>query len=92
MAFLREVDCDVLIYGNSHEAKITQIEGKYLVSPGSMTGAFSPFKQDTVPSFILIEYKGDGTELTLYVYKFINGQMDIGQTDISKEVWFKILE
>ena len=36
------------------------------------------------PSFILIEYKGSASKLTLYVYKFIDGQMDIGQTDIIK--------
>jgi len=70
---MREADCDVLIYGNTHEAKIKKIEGKFLVSPGSMTGAFCPFKSETVPSFILIEYKGDAAELTLYVYKFIDG-------------------
>ena len=43
IAFLREIDCDLLIYGHTHTAKISQKEGKYLVSPGSMTGAFSPF-------------------------------------------------
>merc|ERR1719262_344120 len=49
-----------------------------------MTGAFSPFSPKAIPSFILIEYKGSASMLTLYVYKFIDGQMDIGQTDIIK--------
>ena len=44
----------------------------------------SKFFRDATPSFILIEYKGSASTLTLYVYKFVDGQMDIGQTDIIK--------
>jgi len=75
MTYLRQTDCDILIYGNTHEAMITKKlkEGKFLVSPGSMTGAFSPFNPKTVPSFILIEYKKDGSEMKLYVYRFVDG-------------------
>jgi len=47
-----------------------------------MTGAFSPFCVNAVPSFILIEYKNGAKELTLYVYKYIMGSDGKMVTDI----------
>ena len=40
----RQLDCDFLISGHTHETKIAKLDNKYLINPGSVTGAFSPIK------------------------------------------------
>ncbi len=42
------------------------------------------YHRKAVPSFILIEYKGSASKLTLYVYTYGPDGVDIGQTDIVK--------
>ena len=42
---MRQLDCDFLISGHTHEQKISKIEKKYLINPGSVTGAYSPIKK-----------------------------------------------
>jgi vacuolar protein sorting-associated protein 29 len=37
----RQLDVDMLIWGGSHRVEAYQLEGKFFVSPGSATGAFS---------------------------------------------------
>jgi vacuolar protein sorting-associated protein 29 len=42
--YQRELGCDILISGHTHESKITTFDGKFFVNPGSATGAYSPLK------------------------------------------------
>jgi vacuolar protein sorting-associated protein 29 len=44
-SFLRENNLDILISGHTHEQKISQIDNKYLINPGSVTGVFGPTKR-----------------------------------------------
>lgn len=39
--YLRELDADVLICGNTHQQKVKQVDKKYIINPGSATGAYS---------------------------------------------------
>ena len=39
--FVRENNLDILISGHTHEQKISLIDGKYLINPGSATGVFN---------------------------------------------------
>lgn len=41
-AFLRELDADVLICGNTHQIKVKPVDKKYIINPGSATGAYTP--------------------------------------------------
>ena len=50
----RQLDCDILISGHTHELAIEQYDGRYLVNPGSTTGAFSGINSAPRPSFLLM--------------------------------------
>jgi vacuolar protein sorting-associated protein 29 len=37
----RKLDVDILITGHTHKNEVFEYEGKYMVNPGSITGAYS---------------------------------------------------
>jgi vacuolar protein sorting-associated protein 29 len=55
----RQMDVDVLLVGGSHRFEAYEMEGKFFVSPGSATGAFStgwwPDGEEPIPSFVLMD-------------------------------------
>ena len=53
-AVQRQLDCDVLIHGHTHEFSVQQYDGKYFINPGSATGAYSALSSNCQPSFILM--------------------------------------
>ena len=71
----RQLDCDILISGHTHEASITQYDGKYFINPGSGTGAYSSTNSSPKASFILIAVQGD--DIVAFTYQMINDQVDI---------------
>jgi vacuolar protein sorting-associated protein 29 len=54
----KELDVDILISDGMGKSSIVNYEGKHLLNPGSLTGAFSPLG-DNKPSFILLAINGD---------------------------------
>lgn len=42
---LRELDADILISGHTHDQVASKIDKKFILNPGSMTGAYSPLKR-----------------------------------------------
>ena len=62
----RELDCDLLVSGYTHQLSVNVKENKLYVNPGSISGALSPLMEDSYPSFILMALQGD--ELTIYSY------------------------
>jgi vacuolar protein sorting-associated protein 29 len=50
----RELDCEMLITGHTHEMKHSQLHNTHFVNPGSMTGAFSPLRAEVPPSFLIL--------------------------------------
>ena len=71
-ALQRKLDCDVLITGHTHIAEIFKSENnKLFINPGSLTGVYSPISPVSVPSFALLEIKGDG-KITCFFYKLID--------------------
>ncbi len=50
----RQLDCDILVSGNTHQLSISQYDGKYFINPGSLTGAFSLINSAPRPSFVLL--------------------------------------
>ena len=53
--FQRKLDCDILISGSTHKFKAEEVDGKYFINPGSITGAFSGTDPDPTPSFVLMD-------------------------------------
>ncbi|KAM9925918.1 hypothetical protein OXX59_003563 [Metschnikowia pulcherrima] len=41
LAFAREIDVDILVWGGTHRVEAYTLDGKFFISPGSATGAFS---------------------------------------------------
>lgn len=62
----RSLGCDILISGHSHKNNIKVKENKLYINPGSISGAFSPLIEDSVPSFILMVLQGE--EAIIYLY------------------------
>jgi vacuolar protein sorting-associated protein 29 len=44
-SYLRDINVDILICGHTHVQKLTKIDDKYIINPGSITGALSPLAQ-----------------------------------------------
>jgi vacuolar protein sorting-associated protein 29 len=84
---LRELGGDILIYGNSHVNDIFQCQtGKYLISPGSVTGAPNYLADATpdvvVPSFMLMAVQGPSA--AIYVYELVDGKANVAMSEIRK--------
>ena len=45
---MRDLECDILISGQTHKCSIHCIDGRYLINPGSATGAYSGLSEYTV--------------------------------------------
>ena len=39
---MKETDADILISGQTHEAKLSKIDKRYFINPGSITGSYGP--------------------------------------------------
>jgi len=85
VAYLREYEADVIICGHTHEQKVKAVGKKYIINPGSATGAYTPlckyfnelFKKyrNVVPSFIILEFKEHS--LTAFMYSLIEDEVKI---------------
>ncbi|GKT36785.1 putative multi-domain containing protein [Aduncisulcus paluster] len=66
---LRELDCDILITGNTHELAVVESDGRFIINPGSATGAFegSTPREGHKPSFVLMDISD--SKLSLYIYR-----------------------
>ena len=55
----RQLDVDVLLWGGTHRFEAYELEGKFFVNPGSITGAMTtnpwPESEDPTPSFVLMD-------------------------------------
>ena len=78
----RELECDILVHGHTHQMNIETIDGKYIVNPGSATGAYTPTKSDVVPSFIIIAFQGK--EVTVFIYELVDGNVSVNKSQFSK--------
>jgi predicted phosphodiesterase len=57
-ALQRQLDVDILITGHTHKTEVYEYEKKYIINPGSATGAYSATSSGVVPSFVLMAIKG----------------------------------
>ena len=73
----RELGCDILLYGHTHELKIKAHNNILFVNPGSISGAFSPSIKETSPSFIIMAIQDDFIGIYLYILNKENGEFDI---------------
>jgi len=58
-------------------------DGRFYVSPGSATGAFSAVVGDEVdPSFLLMDIQG--SVVTTYIYRLIEGEVKVEKVEYRK--------
>ena len=63
----RELGCDILLSGHTHQISIQAKDKKFYINPGSISGAFSHIIADPSPSFVLIMLQGEEARAYLYV-------------------------
>ena len=63
----RELGCDILLSGHTHQISIQAKDKKFYINPGSISGAFSHLIADPSPSFVLIMLQGEEARAYLYV-------------------------
>eukprot|EP00825_Cyclidium_porcatum_P042651 TRINITY_DN5884_c0_g1_i4.p1 TRINITY_DN5884_c0_g1~~TRINITY_DN5884_c0_g1_i4.p1 ORF type:complete len:165 (-),score=31.61 TRINITY_DN5884_c0_g1_i4:145-639(-) len=72
---------DRLISGHTHEMKVSKLDKKFLINPGSTTGAYSPLRKDAIPTFMILEFKEKTIEVYLYQLT-ANDELKIDQTQL----------
>jgi len=79
----RQLDCDILVIGHTHKNEVYQYQQKYIINPGSATGAYSPFTSNVIPSFVLMAVKGN--KVVTYVYELKDGEVNVSKSEFTKQ-------
>ncbi|KAL0228605.1 hypothetical protein RCL1_004748 [Eukaryota sp. TZLM3-RCL] len=66
---IRQLNCDILVTGHTHEPLVFVAEGKLIINPGSATGSPHPLKENVVPSFALLDIRGSVVNIFFYEWK-----------------------
>ena len=77
----RELDCDILASGFTHQLSVNTKEGKLYINPGSLSGALSPLVEDSIPSFILMALQGEEAIIYSYVLNDKAQKFEVGQIE-----------
>eukprot|EP00455_Lapot_gusevi_P016884 TRINITY_DN1885_c0_g1_i1.p1 TRINITY_DN1885_c0_g1~~TRINITY_DN1885_c0_g1_i1.p1 ORF type:complete len:159 (-),score=58.78 TRINITY_DN1885_c0_g1_i1:270-746(-) len=78
----RQLDVDILITGHTHKHEVFEYEKKYIINPGSATGAYSAFTSDVIPSFVLMAIKGN--KVVTYVYELRDNDVSVSKSEFTK--------
>jgi vacuolar protein sorting-associated protein 29 len=80
----RELDCDILLSGQTHEVKVEVLDNKLYINPGSISGAFSNCVSDPSPSFVLMVLQGTEAIIYLYVLNDRTQKFDVNKIEYTK--------
>ena len=80
----RELGCDILLSGHTHQIGVKVKEKKFYISPGSISGAFSHLIADPNPSFILMILQGEEAIVYLYVLNDKSQKFELSKIEFSK--------
>lgn len=80
----RQLNCDILITGQTHKFEAYEQENRFYVNPGSITGSYSPVgdEKDHVPSFILMDIQSN--TVVTYVYQLIEDEVKVERIEFKK--------
>lgn len=83
----RLLDVDILITGHTHRNEVYKYEDRYIINPGSATGAYSTLPQNgnnnIIPSFVLMAIKGN--KVVTYVYELRDGEVNVSKSEFIKQ-------
>ena len=77
----RELDCDILASGYTHQLSANIKENKLYLNPGSISGALSTLNEDCIPSFILMVLQGEDATIYSYVLSDKTKKFEVGQME-----------
>ena len=80
----RELGCDILLSGHTHQISIKAKDKKFYINPGSISGAFSHLIADPNPSFVLMVLQGEEAIVYLYVLNEKKQHFDVNKMEFSK--------
>lgn len=80
----RELGCDILLWGHSHQIDVKVREGKFYINPGSISGAFSYNSPDPTPSFVLMILQGEDAIVYSYCLNDKKAKFDVSKLEFSK--------
>jgi vacuolar protein sorting-associated protein 29 len=80
----RELDCDILLSGNTHEVCVKVSDNKLYINPGSISGAFSDSIADPSPSFILMVLQGPEAIIYIYTLNDRTQKFDVNKIEFTK--------
>ena len=67
--------------GHTHQSSITTVDGRCLINPGSLTGAYSSTMSAPRPSFCLLSIQGEETEA--FMYELVNEEVVVKSMQLS---------
>jgi vacuolar protein sorting-associated protein 29 len=80
----RQLGCDILLSGHTHQNSVNVFDGSYFINPGSISGAFSPMLPASVPSFVLMVIQGDYAIIYLYELNDKTKKFDVTKMEFTK--------
>jgi len=80
----RELGCDIMLSGHTHQIDINVKGKKLFINPGSVSGAFSYTSADPNPSFVLMILQGEDAIIYLYVLNDKNEKYELKKYHYSK--------
>ena len=80
----RELDCDILLSGHTHEINVKAVDNKLYINPGTISGAFSNIVSDPSPSFVLMVLQGTEAIIYLYVLNDRTQKFDVNKIEYTK--------
>ena len=80
----RELDCDILLSGHTHEVNLKVLDNKLYINPGTISGAFSNSIADPSPSFVLMVLQGQEAIIYLYILNDRTQKFDVNKIEYIK--------
>ena len=80
----RELGCDILLSGHTHQIDIKVKDKKFYINPGSISGAFSHLIADPNPSFVLMVLQGEEAIVYLYILNDKSQKFELKKIEFSK--------
>ena len=80
----RELGCDILLSGHTHQIDIKVKDKKFYINPGSISGAFSHLIANPNPSFVLMVLQGEEAIVYLYILNDKSQKFELSKIEFSK--------
>ena len=81
-AIQRELDCDILISGQTHKSDISKYDGKYFINPGSATGSYSALNSTNTASFVVMQMQTES--VSCFLYELRGDDLNVSKVELNK--------